>query len=111
MGKKSATKNQKSGNAYKDFKYDGKKFSYTGRVYEKKDGKGKVVSNSYVTLTLNGSITIHGIWFVELSESYFLKFPQYKMGDEWKSYVFLDDAFKEEISELEDVSAKIQGIE
>lgn len=92
--------------AFKEFTMEGDTFSYTGRIYPKKEGSGKVVSKSLVNLTLNGVITLKGLYLVETSDKYFLTFPQYKSKDEYKSYVFVDRDFSDgEFDKLVDVIA------
>lgn len=85
---------------FKEFKMSGKIFEYSGRVYEAKEGTGKVKYRSYVSLTLNDSFTINGIYLVETEDKKFLTFPQYKSGEAYKSYVFIDEEAKEEIEKL-----------
>ena len=103
--KKNATKKEEAKKEFEEFKYSGKKFEYSGRLFPKKEGKGKVLSKAYVTLTLNEVITISGVWLYETESSYFLKFPEYKSGDSWKTYIFIDKEMNDEIDALTDVIA------
>ena len=92
--------------AFKEFSMEGKTFSYKGRVYPKKEGTGKVLSRSLVNITLNDVITIKGIYLVETEDKFFLTFPQYKSGEEYKSYFFIDRDFNEgELDQLIDIIA------
>ena len=91
---------------FKEFSMEGKTFSYKGRVYPKKEGTGKVLSRSLVNITLNDVITIKGIYLVETEDKYFLTFPQYKSGEDYKSYFFIDPDFnKGELDQLIDIIA------
>lgn len=92
---------------FAEFKYSGKVFDYSGRVYQKQEGKGKVISRAGVQLCLNGVLTIKGIHLVDTEDQYFLAFPQYKSGNDWKSYVYIpkDDDFNKEIDNLTDIIA------
>lgn len=91
---------------FKEFSMEGKTFSYAGRIYPGKDGTGKVVKKYLVNLTLNGVITLKGLYLVETEDKYFLTFPQYKSKDEYKSYVFVDRDFADgELDQLVDIIA------
>lgn len=100
--KKKETKNEEKN--FREFKFSGKVFEYTGRVYKKTEGKGKVISRAGVQLCLNGVFTLKGIHLVETEENYFLTFPQYKSGDDWKSYVYIPQDNKEFAQELDDLT-------
>ena len=86
---------------FKEFNYSGKTFEYSGRLYEAKEGKGKVKSRSYMSLVLNDSITINGCYFTVLDDgAAFISYPQYQKDKEYKSYIFVDKELNEEIEEL-----------
>lgn len=91
---------KKKEDQFKEFKYSGKTFEYSGRIYEASEGNGKVKTRSYVSLTLNDSFTINGVYYVETEDAGFLTFPQYKKGDEYKSYIFTDKDIKDELDGL-----------
>ena len=96
---KTAKKEDKA--KFEEFKYTGKVFEYSGRIYEGTEGKGKVKSRSFMSLTLNDAITISGCYFVVLDDgSSFITYPQYKKGEEYKSYIFTDQELKEELEAL-----------
>ena len=106
MASKKTNKKEEAKTNYSEFKYSGKVFEYSGRVYPKSEGKGKVVARYGLSLTLNDVITIKGIHLVETEDSYFLTFPSYKSGDDYKSYFFIDKALNEEIDALTDAIVK-----
>lgn len=106
MAAKAKKTEEKKTAEFKEFSMEGKTFSYTGRIYPKKEGTGKVVSKSLVNITLNGVITIKGIYLVETEDKYFLTFPQYKSKEEYKSYIFADRDFSDgELDKLVDIIA------
>ena len=106
MAAKAKKTEEKKAAQFKEFSMEGDTFSYTGRIYPKKEGSGKVVSKSLVNLTLNGVITLKGLYLVETEDKYFLTFPQYKSGEDYKSYVFVDrDFYDGEFDKLVDVIA------
>ena len=94
---------------FKEFKFSGKVFEYSGRVYPKTEGKGKVVSRHGINLTLNDTISIKGIYLVETEDKYFLTFPQYKSGDAYKSYIYIDEALNDEIDNLTNAIVECMG--
>lgn len=102
---KAAKKEEKT--KFNEFKYSGKVFEYSGRIYEGNEGKGKVTSRSYLSLTLNDSITINGCYFVVLDDgSAFITWPQYKKGEEYKNYIFTSEELKDELEALSKVIKK-----
>ena len=106
MAAKAKKTEEKKTEQFKEFSMEGETFSYTGRIYPKKEGKGKVVSKSLVNITLNGVLTIKGINLVETKDKYFLTWPQYKSKEEYKSYIYSDRDFSEgELDKLVDIIA------
>ena len=92
---------------FNEFSYTGKSFEYKGRIYEGTEGKGKVKSRSYMSLILNDCLTINGCYFVVLDDgAAFITWPQYKKGEEYKSYIFTDEEIKEELEALAKVIKK-----
>lgn len=107
MASKKTNKKEEAKTNYSEFKYSGKVFEYSGLLYPKTEGKGKVVARYGLSLTLNDVITIKGVHLVETEEYYFLTFPSYKSGDDYKSYFFIDKALNEEIDALTDAIVKV----
>ena len=74
-----------------EYKVSGEHFEYTGRIYPGKDGNGKVKREWLMNLTLNGVISIKGVWLKQTSTGkVFMTFPQYKSGDKYMSYIFTE---------------------
>lgn len=91
----------KEAKKYKEFKVTGDSFEYTGRVYAGREGTGKVKRKWGLTLTLNGVITIKGIWLVQTeSGKVFFTYPQYKSGDNYASYIYIDKALNDDFAKL-----------
>ena len=81
-------------NKFNEFKFKGKSFNYTGKVYEEKDGR------AFVYLTIDGLITIQ-CHIVDGKNGDFLSFPSYKTKDNtWKSFIYTDEELKEELEGL-----------
>lgn len=106
MASKKTSKKEEAKTNYSEFKFSGKVFDYSGRIYPKTEGKGKVVARYGLSLTLNGVLTIKGVHLVETEDSFFLKFPSYKSGEDYKSYFFIDKELNEEIDNLTDAIVK-----
>lgn len=93
---------------FEEFKYSGKCFEYSGRIYEGSEGKGKVKSRSYMSLVLNDAISINGCYFTVLDDgAAFIAWPQYKKGEEYKSYIFTSEEINEELEALTKVIKKL----
>lgn len=91
---------------FQEFKFDGDIFSYSGRIYNPSEGKGKVLRRYYISLTLNDVMTINGIYLVETEDKFFLDWPSYesKKEEKYRSYFFLKKEYLEgEIDQLIDV--------
>ena len=98
-----AKKNAASEEAKKEFlefEFEGKTFDYKGRIYPKKEGKGKVVSRHGLSITLNDNFTIKGCSIVETADSFFISWPQYSAGDAMKAYIYVDKAMNDEVDKL-----------
>lgn len=86
------------------FEKDGRQIMLSGRIYPSKDSKGKIERN-FMTLKVEDLLSIT-CEFVETSNSYFVAMPQYKSGDKYKSYVYIEkDSFLS--NALEDLSEKL----
>ena len=89
------------------FGNDDLKINLSGRLYPPKENKG--IKRSYLSLTVNGLLTISGCYFVETSNNYFVTFPQYTVEKdgkkEYKSYIYVgkDTFFSECLEQLAEV--------
>lgn len=86
---------------YLEFKVSGETFEYSGRIYPGRDGNGKVKREWGVSLTLNGLLTIKGVWLKQTdSGKVFLTYPQYKSKDSYNSYIFVDKKLNDDLTKL-----------
>lgn len=108
--KKSASKKETKKVDFKEFKYTGKVFEYSGRIYPSKEGKGKVLRTWGLQLVLNGVFTLKGVYLLETESTVFLKYPQYQKDKEYVSYVFIDKELNKEIDGLIAVLMNVVGI-
>ncbi len=94
--------NKKAANKpeFTEFNIKMKSFDYSGRIYKDSEGNGKGLYRHYLSLCINGLITINNCHLVETSDKVFIAFPNYKSGDNYKSHIFTDEALKEELDEL-----------
>lgn len=58
-----------------------------GRLYPAEENKGIKRAFMYLEIVPGFNIQCH---YVETSNNYFIAFPQYKSGDSYKSYVFVE---------------------
>ena len=105
--KNASSEAKKETKAFLKFSYKGKTFDYEGRIYPKKEGKGKVVSKHGMSITLNKNFTIKGCNIVETADSFFISWPQYSSGDALKSYIYIDKVLNDEIDKLTQAIADI----
>lgn len=101
---------------YKEFKYSGKTFEWSGRIFPGKEGRGKIRRKWGLTLSLNGVLDIKGCYLVETDSNVFLTYPQYSTGDntkdqKWNSYIYVSKDLNEEIDALVNVLMGVVGID
>lgn len=95
-----ARKTAKKEESFKEFKFDGKEFQYTGRLYPEFQEETKKATVTPFSLTLNGLITIKGCRLWQTDKSSWIKFPEYKSGDEYKSYIYYPKELNDELGDL-----------
>lgn len=82
-----------------EFKDGERMVKFSGRLYPT---KGEKIERNFLSLNVGNLMTI-SCDFVETSNNYFVAMPQYKSGDKYKSYVYVEkDSFF--ASALEDLS-------
>lgn len=87
-----------------EFDSEFKGIKLTGRIYPTKDA-GKKIEKNFMTLKVNDLLSIT-CEFVETSNNYFVSMPQYKSGDKYKSWVYIEKD-SEMSAALEDLSSKL----
>jgi len=102
-----AAKKQNSNVNYKEFEMKHESFDYSGRVYvDKKREAGKLTIYP-MSLCINGVITIKGCSFYETANNMWIGGPQYKQGDDYKDYLYIDKSINEEMDALAEVIEKV----
>lgn len=98
-----ARKNSKSAASYKEFEFKGKYFTYSGRIYvDNKREAGKLTIYP-LSLCLNGLITIKGCSYYETTDNMWIGGPQFKSGDEYKDYLYIDKEMNPEMNDLAEI--------
>ena len=93
--------------SFKEFEVKGKVFVYSGRIYvDKKREAGKLTIYP-MSLTLNGVITIKGCSFYETANNMWVGGPQFKQGDEYKDYLYIDKEINEDMDKLAEEIEKV----
>lgn len=107
---KKTTKAKKDEKKFIEFNFKSESFDFSGRVYpgETANSKnGNQYRRSYLSLCLNGLVTINGCNLVETESATFISFPGYQTKDgENKSYIFTDKDMNEELNNLASLIAE-----
>ena len=103
-----AKKKTNQATGFKEFEFSGDNFDYSGRIYvDRKREAGKLTIYP-VSLTLNGLITIKGCSFYETTNNMWVGGPQFKSGEEYKDYLYIDKENNKDMDALaEAISAAI----
>ena len=105
MSKKSATKNE-SKNAYVEYKCEGEQYNYSGRIYlEHSNTFGKVTSVP-VSVTIDDLITIKGCHYKYTDKNAWVEFPEYKSGDEYKSFFYFAEGMNNDLTAIANAIGK-----
>lgn len=90
MPKKTNAKNQEvkeEKNSFEEINGEYAGMKLKGRLYPAKEEKGIKRAFMYLEIIPGFNIQCH---YVETSNNYFIAFPQYKSGDSYKSYVYVE---------------------
>ena len=83
-----------------EFEFEGKNFTYTGRAYPEYETTTTKCTITPVSLTINGLITVKGVKLFASKKNTWLKFPEYKSGDDYKSFFYLDEDMNNDLFKL-----------
>lgn len=98
--------NQKKDN-FAEFDLKGKNFNYSGRVYpESKREAGKLTIYP-MSLCINGLITIKGCSFYVTKDNMWVGGPQFKSGDDYKDFLFIDKENNADMDALAEAINKV----
>lgn len=115
--KKKAEKKETKKVSFKEFKFTGKTFEYTGRIFPSKEGSGKVKRKWGLTICLNGVFSLKGCQLVETDSNVFITYPQYFVKGKtdndgtWNSYIYVDKELNEELDAFVSYLMTVVGID
>lgn len=95
-----AKKTKASTNGYKEFEMKGDSFDYSGRIYTDKQREAGKLTITPITLCINGVFTVKGCSFYETDKNMWVGGPQYKSGDEYKDFLYIDKELNDEMDAL-----------
>lgn len=105
-----ARKTNQKDSSFKEFKLKGKTFNFSGRIYTDKKREAGKLTIYPMSLTLNDAITIKSCSFYQTKDNMWIGGPQYKTGDEYKDYLYIDKSINEEMDSLaEEIDKAING--
>lgn len=102
-----AKKKTNSSNSFKEFELKGKSFTYSGRIYSDRKREAGKLTIYPITLCLNGVITVKGCSFYETENNMWIGGPQYKQGDEYKDYLYIDKEINDDMDALAEAIEKV----
>lgn len=85
---------------FKEFDVKGKNFNFTGRVYTDRKREAGKLTIYPMSLCINGLITIKGCSYYETANNMWVGGPQFKSGDEYKDYLYIDKEAAEDMDAL-----------
>lgn len=88
----------KTENAFKDCGVTGVHYDYVCRVYVNNAKTFGKVTSVPVSLTIDNLITIKGCHYKYTEKNNWIEFPEYKSGDEYKSYFYIDEEMNDDLN-------------
>ena len=96
-------------NNFIEFNMKGKEFDYSGRIFADSKREAGKLTIYPMSLCINGLLTIKGCSYYETSKNCWIGGPQFKSGDDYKDFLYIDknlnpdmDRLAEEIGKLVD---------
>lgn len=100
-------KKKKEAAEFIEFEMVGKEFDYSGRLFPERQREAGKLTITPMSLCISGLITIKGCSFYQTKDNAWIGGPQYKVGDDYKDYLYIDkglnkdmDALAEKLEEL-----------
>lgn len=100
-------KKKKEAAEFIEFEMAGKEFDYSGRLFPERQREAGKLTITPMSLCISGLITIKGCSFYQTKDNAWIGGPQYKVGDDYKDYLYIDkglnkdmDALAEKLEEL-----------
>lgn len=92
---------------YVEFKFDGKEFKYSGRLYLDNQKETKKCTITPMSLTLNEVITIKGCKLFQTDKNSWITGPSYQSGDDYKDYLYIGKDLNDEMDKLVEEIEKV----
>ena len=100
-------KKKKEAAEFIEFEMEGMEFDYSGKLFPERQREAGKLTITPMSLCISGLITIRGCSFYQTKDNAWIGGPQYKVGDDYKDYLYIDkglnkdmNALAEELSEL-----------
>ena len=91
-----------------EFEFEGKEFSYSGRLYPDNAKETKKCTIIPLSLCLNKVFTIKGMKLWRSDKNSWLTGPSYQSGDDYKDYLYIDKDFSDH--ELDNLIAHLEEL-
>lgn len=104
-----ASKKREESKKFREFEFKGEVFGYSGRIYTENQRTAGKLTITPISLCLNDVITIKGCSFMETKDNMWISGPSYKVGDEYKDYLYFDKDLNPDLDKLAEVISKELG--
>ena len=95
-------------NAFKECACSGIHYDYSCRVYPGNAKTFGKVTSIPCSLTIDDLITIKGCHYKCADKNKWLEFPEYKTGEEYKSYIYIAEGMNEDMQTIANAIANLQ---
>lgn len=93
-------KKKKEAAEFIEFEMGGKEFDYSGRLFPERQREAGKLTITPMSLCISGLITIKGCSFYQTKDNAWIGGPQYKVGDDYKDYLYIDKGLNKDMEEL-----------
>jgi len=104
-----ARKTNQKDTSFTEFKFNGKAFNFSGRIYADRKREAGKLTIYPLSLTLNDAITIKGCSFYQTKDNMWVGGPQYKAGEDYKDYLYIDKSINDMDALAEVIDKAING--
>lgn len=100
-------KKKKEAADFIEFEMEGKEFDYSGRLFPERQREAGKLTITPMSLCISGLITIKGCSFYQTKDNAWIGGPQYKVGDDYKDYLYIDKGLNKDMDALADTLAEL----
>ena len=94
-------------NNFIEFNMKGKEFDYSGRIFADSKREAGKLTIYPMSLCINGLLTIKGCSYYETSKNCWIGGPQFKSGDDYKDFLYIDKALNPDMDRLAEEIGKL----